>query len=72
MVGVRVKILAILTLTPGFAGISALTPWVYNMTGGYYPLFVIPGLTRNPVDYKIPYNECFFDWIPGQARNDEL
>ena len=38
---------------------------------GVTPPFVIPGLTRNPVDYKTPYKECFIDWIPGQARNDE-
>ena len=29
--------------------------------------FVIPGLTRNPVDYKTLYKECFFDWIPGRS-----
>ena len=27
----------------------------YNMPGRRYALLVIPGLTRNPVDYKTPY-----------------
>ena len=49
------------------------------MPGKHYAPLVIPGLPRNPPDYKTPYKECFltgFRACPrmelggGQARND--